>query len=301
MKHFFSCFFLLCVNTSILNAQYTWINRETGSGNMLTASAFGNGVFVVGGEEGILLSSADGVTWKQEESPVTSLINAISFRNGRFIAVTSDGHILSSQKGNNWSVDYTDEYGKPLRAVSFCGNMFIAVGNNTIVTSLNGIQWQQAELAEVPEVDLYAVTYGNGLTILAGSNGMLLYSKNNQEWKKAEADSASGFVAAAFGKHKFVAVTEDGRAFSSSDGMHWMGKNMLNRYPLTCSNLVFVNNIFIAIGSPGLMAISTDGKIWEELLPDTSGDLLSTCYGNNSFMVSGSMGLIMTSQRSAQK
>jgi hypothetical protein len=57
---------------------------------------FGGGYFVVGGYNGTLFTSPDGITWTSRISGVTADLTGLTYGNGTFVAVTSDGTIIQS-------------------------------------------------------------------------------------------------------------------------------------------------------------------------------------------------------------
>ncbi len=67
----------------------------------LTSIAFGNGVYVAGGLDG-LVTAPDGINWRQLPIPITNSINKISFNAGRFFAAGASGSLLISSNAVEW-------------------------------------------------------------------------------------------------------------------------------------------------------------------------------------------------------
>ena len=64
--------------------------------------AYGSGSFVAVGEEGTILTSADGATWKPQPAGTDNTFGAVVYGNGRFVAVGDSGTIVTSMDGRSW-------------------------------------------------------------------------------------------------------------------------------------------------------------------------------------------------------
>lgn len=66
--------------------------------------AFGNGVFVVGGQDGLLASSHDGLIWVHNEvHPERGDISSVVWAEDRFLASPMKGPGLESRDGSTWT------------------------------------------------------------------------------------------------------------------------------------------------------------------------------------------------------
>jgi hypothetical protein len=65
--------------------------------------AFGNGVFVLTGNDGAVSYSADGANWIRADSGVAYPLNHVIFANGKFYASGGIGTLLVSSNGREWS------------------------------------------------------------------------------------------------------------------------------------------------------------------------------------------------------
>jgi len=62
----------------------------------INSLVYGNGTFVAIGEEGIILTSADGAVWTARTSGVINQLRDVAFGNGTFVAVGYNGTIIQS-------------------------------------------------------------------------------------------------------------------------------------------------------------------------------------------------------------
>src|SRR2546422_8960184 len=76
-----------------------WHARNSGVTNAFNADAFGNGIFVVVGNQGTVVTSADGVAWTSRNSGTVHDLNSMVFANGLFVVVGQSGTILTSTHG----------------------------------------------------------------------------------------------------------------------------------------------------------------------------------------------------------
>jgi photosystem II stability/assembly factor-like uncharacterized protein len=164
----------------------TWTERSLGSNHGgLSEVTYGNGTFVAVGQNGIILSSTDGVNWSVRDSGITSDLRGTTYGNGIFVAVGDNSIILSSTDGVNWSAKNLGICYE-LFGVTYGNGTFVVVGHNGIIlSSTDGVNWT-AKTSGTPSYDLEGVTYGNGTFIAVGDQGTILQSDsltNNQPSK----------------------------------------------------------------------------------------------------------------------
>jgi len=69
----------------------------------LTGIAYSQNHFVTVGDQGIILTSSDGIAWTPQNSGTTAHLNGICFGQNCFVAVGVDGTILMSKDGSAWT------------------------------------------------------------------------------------------------------------------------------------------------------------------------------------------------------
>jgi len=163
------------------------------------AIAYGNNMFVAGGEGGKMAYSPDGISWTAVadstiwdyefySSTRTASIYDIAYGNNTFVAVSEEGKIATSTNGATWTAvtnnpfvftDYVvDAY--DISVVGFGNGMFVAgtgfVGS-AISTSTDGRTW--AALTDLRS-DIYAqgnaIAYGGGRFVIVCDRGKMVYS-----------------------------------------------------------------------------------------------------------------------------
>ncbi|HEX6549369.1 MAG TPA: hypothetical protein VF117_01750 [Gammaproteobacteria bacterium] len=141
-----------------------------------TAIAYGNGLYVVVGYGGLLLTSPDGTNWTNRSFTTGQAMLGITYANGMFVAVANNGQILTSPDGiNNWNA-YSVSSGA-LNAVGYGGGIFLAVGassGGTAYVSTDGVSWTSAS-SYLPSglygAALNGAAYGNTSFVVVGDSG----------------------------------------------------------------------------------------------------------------------------------
>ena len=147
------------------------------SDGALFSIAYGNGMFVAGGESNVfLVTSPDGMNWTvKRTASAGQKIYAVGFLRDRFVAVGQVGanespSVLTSTNGVDW-----DTVPRPtsatLRAVAW-GGQFTAVGDSaTIIASSDDSNWTLQNSGT--SRNLRAAVY-SGRTLVAGDVGTVL-------------------------------------------------------------------------------------------------------------------------------
>ncbi|WP_457631287.1 WD40/YVTN/BNR-like repeat-containing protein, partial [Oceanithermus sp.] len=135
------------------------------SGGVFESVAYGNGVYVIVGSDGAIVTSPDGASWTARGSGTDAWLYSVTYGNGTFVAVGDGGTILTSADGESWTAQ-TSGTSTLLYGVTFGNNTFVAVGKSgRTVTSTNGVDWTPRTSGTS---DLTSVAYGNGTFVAVG-------------------------------------------------------------------------------------------------------------------------------------
>ena len=111
---------------------------------------------------------------------------------------------------------------------------------------------------------LHAITVHGAQLTAVGSNGRVLSSTDRVTWTARPTGVVETLTSVASNGSTLVVTTERGRIFHSADGGNWSevfaGSHALRQ-------IVFLGDIFIAVGDGGTVLRSTDGRTWA---PDVS-------------------------------
>lgn len=116
-------------------------------GNTLYDIVYGAGRFVAVGQDGALITSADGLTWTLGDAGATEDLVAVTYGDALFVATGENGLVLTSVDGLSWARQERAT-AERLNSVAFAGGRYVAVGGaGSIVTSTDGIHWEAVPLS----------------------------------------------------------------------------------------------------------------------------------------------------------
>jgi hypothetical protein len=266
---------------------------------------YANGLFVVGGSEGTILTSPDGEEWTKENSATFRDIVGIAYGNNLFVAIGSWGTIITSPDGRQWAGERLGDLPLPSEIlqslllltptdVTFGNGRFVVVsGEGRIRTSLDAQKWKDPDYVPLGMTfrSLYGVTYSNGLFVAVGINGTILTSPDGEKWDEQSSGTKNSLTDVCFGNGLFVAVGSEGTILTSPDGKTWTRQDSGIRNDLL--GITYGNGLFVAVGSEGTILISPDGRSWTKQNSGTTKHLHAVAYGNGLFVAVGD-GVIST-------
>jgi hypothetical protein len=154
----------------------TWTPRNTGSTNQWGASAYGNGTYAVVGYRSSQITrsgaSPNLQNWDVRDTGSIFYLSGVAFGDGKFVAVGYGGQVQTSTNGVNWSgvIDASNEW---LYYVTCSNNTFMAVGEDIILSSTNGVDWTNRYYQN--EV-FHSVAYGNDTWVAVGNHSTIVQS-----------------------------------------------------------------------------------------------------------------------------
>lgn len=149
-------FNLSCVGSRTNNCN--WVKRSGGGSKNLRGAAYGNGVYVVVGDD-VSMTSSNAVTWNTYSVFPPNTAWDVAYGNGVFIALGAAGRFYRSSDGQNWVGDRIGT--NYLNRIIFQNGMFVAAGAaGTVVSSQDGMNWKQHYIGS--QAGLSGLTFGNG-------------------------------------------------------------------------------------------------------------------------------------------
>ena len=222
--------------------------RPTSMGlNHVRGLAYGNGVWVAGGDSGAFYTSTTGESWTFRVSRTFQVNNIVysSAGAGKFVAVCNTGRIHSSTDGITWTTS-----------------------TSNATTNLNG------------------VVYGNGLYAAVGTAGVIRTSTDGTTWTTQTSNATTTLNSVAFGNGVFVAVGAGSTIRTSTDAVTWVTRKV-SLFSAEIRDVAFGNGLFAAIFSAGQSPVltSTDGVTWRTapVIGDSGGYCIT--YANNMWVV----------------
>lgn len=105
-----------------------------------------NGVSLIaaGGlaRQGAVFTSPDTKDWTESRGSLKKPLRSVIWTGSKFVAVGIDGGVAISPDGVTWSEQHSGVF-QDLLSVAWNGSLFVAVGDGVILTSVDGVHWQE--------------------------------------------------------------------------------------------------------------------------------------------------------------
>ncbi|MCX6953098.1 MAG: immunoglobulin domain-containing protein, partial [Verrucomicrobia bacterium] len=241
--------------------------------------------FLAVGENGTILSSADGLAWTARSSGTTKRLRAATASASQFVVVGETGTVLVSADGSSWTARdaLTTE---TLRGVARGPNLFVAVGGasaSLVRTSPDAVTWSAATVPALGT--LRGVVWGNGLFVATGKSGTLLTSPDGIVWTSRSAGTTERLDGVVWTGSQFVVISETGRLLTSSDGVSWSSTTA--SLPSWLEAFTWSNSRYIVTGAGGRIALSADGGSWTSVPSGTAATLHGVTWSGGTFNPAG--------------
>ena len=202
-----------------------------------------------------------------------------------FCTVGAYGKIYTSPDGITWTQQAGSTfYNYTLRSVCWSSdlNLFIAVGYQTILYSINGKDWTRLAFSSD---NFYCVKYIHKLEkFFAVCDGGKIYSSSNGlSWTNiATVDSVSlKSITYSEELELLCTVGSNGSIYTSSDETSWTSQTSGTTAELNCVVVIDVLSLFVAVGSSGTILTSSDGTNWTSVTSGITGTLSQIAYFAN--------------------
>ena len=253
----------------------TFTSRTSGFGtNAIRAIAYGNGLYVIGGDNGSLSTSTDGITWTSRTSGFGT--NTIRVITGKpqpntqwfFAAGGDNGNISTSTDGITWTSRNSGVTSSLTTAIPFTTlyssyPILLGGSNQTVVyaSASDGSSWSKI-IASQP-------AYNNYSPDPLGTSGYA-YTQNNTS-------TATTYIP--------LAVTPVG----STNAL------LIDNQNLYINSVAYGNNLYLAAGVNGQMYTSTDTVTWTSRSVGASDNITAVAYLNATYVAGTMDGSIYTS------
>ena len=272
-----------CISTDGLNWTLDTSVKNTSIGTNPLKLIYANSYFW-GVYSTYIVRSSDGITWEQMFDSTNSLagVSSITFQDitycfDKYIAL-ANGYTAYSTDGVNWTVDQslknttwgTNQY---QCNVFFNNALYIGGNSGKIAKTTDGITWTYVTaITGAPTIYIFN-DYGTKV-FAYGTSGKIFSSTNMTTWTSSTLLSGNttwgGNDIRNFAKNgsTFIVTAWNANisAVSTNGGTSWTVYKLTSLYvamgagPL--NKIIFANGYFVAVGSSGKSARSTDGVTW---------------------------------------
>lgn len=211
----------------------------------------------------------------------------------RFVLTGAGGTLLSSDDGVSWTVRAAAGGTQPLSGVTWKNGLFVAVGGEMLLTSVDGLSWISRPSGLTT---LHKVAGGAGQLVAVGYYGLIATSTDGTTWVQQATKTQMHFRSVAWNGSQFVALGW-GVVMTSPDGIHWT-----ERFPGTrafLESVVWGDGRFVAVGYDdnfhGVVLTSADGVSWTNRSPGSASMLSAVTWTGGRFVAVGGNGLVLSS------
>lgn len=104
----------------------------------------GTSLMAVGGvaRQGAVFTSSDAKDWTEYSGSLKKPLRSAIWTGAQFVAVGGEGGVAISPDGVTWSEPRSGGF-QDLLSVAWNGAVFVAVGDGVMLTSVDGVQWQE--------------------------------------------------------------------------------------------------------------------------------------------------------------
>ena len=232
-----------------------WTPRTSGVTSFLNDIVWSGTQFVVVGNNGVILTSPEGINWAQKSSGTGNDLYGVVQSGTQYVIVGDHGTILTSSDGKIWGQRVSEPLYGTIYDIAWSGTQYIAVGANNIFTSTDGYTWTQRSLSA--DISLRTIAYAGNIFVAGG----------------------------------FDNASSSGTLLVSSDGINWSTK-AINSPSYGISKVTWIVDRFVAVGPIGKLFTSTDGNIWQETLStDISNPFYSVTFSGNNYIAGSQVGI----------
>jgi hypothetical protein len=243
------------------NGGFSYTTRTTtaAQNKFLRGVCYGGGQFVAVGEtdavDGLIVTSADGVTWTEQLNPSAYTLNGVAYNDvNLYVAVGevtgASPYIVKSADGINWTA-VTSAKNVALKSVAVAklagssywravGDVDGATGGPYIIASINGATWTQGTVS-VPKAFCLRDVCHNQKPLSYGSRWVAV----------GDADGVDGYILTATGT-----------------GTTWT--ECTNAKNVDLKTVSYNNGVWVAAGGysgsePSYVLVSIDGTTWTQI------------------------------------
>lgn len=239
--------------------------------------------------------STDGITWTHVSLPIAGYWNAVEYGDESFIALGGGYVARSTDGGRNWTqAGYSSCNG----ALAYGNGRFVALQSNSAVYSTDsGSSWANAtiDLLNTCTWSSVACDEGGNFVAVSSSGSKAAHSNGGETWETSTLPAKANWSSIAYGNGTFVAVetgvySDSSGGYSSSNiaayshdaGRTWTGATL--PASVWWHSVTFGRGVFVAVGSSGNAAYSTDGVSWTSATIPLDSAWKSVAYGNEAFV-----------------
>lgn len=278
------------------DGQGAWTLATSNTAQSMISIGHNGTDFIAAGGSSVMVTSADGITWARTGTKMDGNIGyAMAYGNSLHVLAGQTGFLSTSPDGSTWTERSSGFSTSAIYAAIYAGKWVICGDVDKIATSTDGLSWT-AYSGTLGASDIArALTYGNGVYVVAGNSGKLSTSATalSASWTARTSQFAGDVIRGlAYGlvgaTHTFVAVGDSGKISSSTDGSAATWTLRTSPVATTLYGVAYGNGRFVVVGGSGVFLYSTDGTTWYQAVDVTgAGISYAVSFSNGVFIAVG--------------
>ncbi|TYQ15275.1 UNVERIFIED_CONTAM: dockerin type I repeat protein [Acetivibrio alkalicellulosi] len=300
--------FVIVSNNGIIKASCdgnVWTNIYSGKPNNLNNVIWTGDSFIAVGEKGTIITSKDGFNWELKKTDIQNTLYGVASSESLLVAVGENGLILTSTNGEEWIREISGVE-NTLKGVTIGNDKIIAVGERIIVISQDGKSWTKKHLDRNDWLN--AVTWNGNMFVAVGGSDMLsnsnfsgsdlletmalppwsdwvMYSYDGEHWFESLYVEQGGSVYrdVFWDGDRFIASA--GNFWSTSvDGITWRKTQSTNA---VFSSISYDGKKYITVGLTGHISVSQDCINWTVIERDKKSRFVDINFNENKYLITG--------------
>jgi RHS repeat-associated protein len=264
--------------------------------------------FVAVGNNGVIMTSPDGINWSYQTSNTSENLYGISYDNNRgyFVVVGDNGTVLYRYYYSTAWTEISPGINNTLYcvAVDIAGmadeEIVVAGANGTIFTTGHPSNPYWTDRSVNISQTFYGAHYSHGDYILVGAGGVLFTSHWGSIWTNRASGTSQTLRGVAMSYPIFVAVGDNGVILTCEDRINWNWTSRTSTINTSLQGVAYgineKNVVFVAVGKKGKILTSPGGIVWTSRSSGVRNDLYGVTYSrtNDRFVAVG-QGVILYS------
>lgn len=275
-----------------------WVKITSAAGEITSSTAGlqlrGGGTlgsqFIAVGENGVILTSPDGLTFTERLNDSGRVWRAVAASAHLAVAVGKGNIVGTSTDGVTWITRGLPLPGaRILRGVAAGVSQFVAVGSagTIIVTFDGGDSWKLVQSGTTQS--LWSVAWDGTNFVAVGEGGIVLTSSDGLTWSPGTSPTSQRLYAIQANGSKLVAVTELGAAYETNNGgASWSAVGVSGDL-WARSVAVASSGRRVIVGDRGMISTSAGGSVWNLAASPTASRLYGVTWTGALGTVSGDL------------
>ena len=218
----------------------------------------------------------------------------IDFGDGKYVVCGENGNILTSQDLLNWNIIAGQLTTDKFRTVVYGGGIWVIGGEDTSSSSTSSVfsvstnttTWNRTV---VQGASIRYMCYGNGKFVGTAYNGYIWKSGDGQNWQYTNIGTTNNLKEIIY-TNKFVVITQNGQVAYSEDVENWELKTIRNDDLL--QTIIFAENKYFVAGLKTLVMASIDLETWETYKEFLYGTIRSLLVNDGFVLASADTNII---------